>query len=66
MDSYLIKLDDAQTERLRDLAQWAGVSPEALMQELVEEWLRRPGDGVYVAASMVTREYQRQTSQASR
>jgi antitoxin FitA len=53
MDAFTVILPEDQAERLRDLAQEAGVPPEQLLRDGVEEWLRRPQRDFAEAAAYV-------------
>ena len=53
MEVFTITLPQDQTERLRELAREAGVSPEQLLRASVEEWLDRPGRDFAAAAAYV-------------
>ena len=55
MTAITIPLSDDKLERLRALADRAGVSPEELAQAGLEEWLSRPRDDFAAAAEYVFR-----------
>ena len=55
MTAITIPLSDEKLERLRALADRAGVSPEELARAGLEEWLSRPPDDFAAAAEYVFR-----------
>ena len=55
MSAITIPLSDEKLERLRTLAQRAGMSAEDLARVGLEEWLSRPRDDFAVAAEYVFR-----------
>jgi antitoxin FitA len=55
MDVFTVSLPEAQAERLREMAREAGISPEQLLRDGVEEWLNRPARDFSEAAAYVLR-----------
>ena len=55
MTTITIPLSDDNLERLRTLADRAGVRPEDLARAGLEEWLSRPGEDFGAAADYVLR-----------
>ena len=55
MTAITIPLSDEKLERLRALAERAGVSPEEFAQAGLEEWLSRSRDDFAAAAEYVFR-----------
>ena len=53
MTSITIPLTDDRLERLKALAQEAGVTPEALAGATLEDWLNRPREDFLRAARYV-------------
>ena len=53
MNDFTIALPEDEAQRLRELAEEAGVSPEQLLRDGIEEWLRRPGRDFAEAAAYV-------------
>jgi antitoxin FitA len=53
MDTFTITLPEEQAHRLRERAKEAGVSPEQLLRDGVEEWLTRSGLDFATAALYV-------------
>jgi predicted transcriptional regulator len=53
MAAITIELPDAQTIRLKELANEVGVTPEELLRAGIEEWLRDPSDEFARAAAYV-------------
>jgi predicted transcriptional regulator len=55
MTTIEIPLSEDRLERLKALAQQAGVSPEELARASLEEWLARPREDFQAAAEHVLR-----------
>jgi predicted transcriptional regulator len=53
MTTITIALPEEQARKLEELAQEAGVTPEALLRAGVEEWLARPRSDFAEAAAYV-------------
>ncbi len=53
MNDFTIVLPEDEAQRLRELAEEAGVSPEQLLRDGIEAWLRRPGRDFAEAAAYV-------------
>jgi predicted transcriptional regulator len=53
MTAITIPLSDERMERLRQMAQRAGVSPEELARAGLEDWLRQPREDFVQAAPYV-------------
>jgi predicted transcriptional regulator len=55
MTTITVPLSDDRLERLKELAQQAGISPEELARAGLEEWLARPREDFQQAADYVLR-----------
>ena len=53
MTAILVPLAEDRLERLKSIAQQAGVSPEELARASLEEWLARPREDFAEAARLV-------------
>jgi hypothetical protein len=55
MTKIIVPLSEERLERLKSIAQQAGVSPEDLARASLEEWLARPREDFQEAADYVLR-----------
>ncbi len=53
MDVFTVVLPEEHAQRLRELAREAGISPEQLLRDGVEQWLSRPSREFAEAAAYV-------------
>jgi hypothetical protein len=53
MESITVPLSEDRLLRLRELAKEARVTPEELVRETLEEWLKQPGEDFARAAGYV-------------
>lgn len=53
MTTVTIALPDEPMQRLKELAQEAGVAPEELLQASIEQWLANPREDFIQAAAYV-------------